>query len=52
LCATVVAELLQQSGEVRVCRSLGKGRIVAADGTMSPSVRFSQNTSGMGDVGP
>jgi hypothetical protein len=48
----VVAELLQRSGEARACRSLGKGRIVAADDTMSPSVRFSQNTSGKGDVGP
>jgi hypothetical protein len=40
---------LQQSGEMREGSSFGKGQIVAADYTMSPSITFSQKgTSGMG----
>jgi hypothetical protein len=40
---------LQQSGEVRKSNTFGKGKIVTADYTMSPSVNFSQQgTSGIG----
>jgi hypothetical protein len=39
---------LQQSGEARAGSNFGKGQMVAADYTMSPSIQFSQNTGGMG----
>jgi len=39
---------LQQSGEMRGGSNFGKGQMVAADYTMSPSIQFSQNTGGMG----
>lgn len=39
---------LQQSGEARGGSNFGKGQMVAADYTMSPSIQFSQNTGGMG----
>lgn len=38
----------QQSGEARAGSNFGKGQMVAADYTMSPSIQFSQNTGGMG----
>jgi hypothetical protein len=40
---------LQQSGEMRQGSSFGKGQMVAADYTMSPSIQFSQK--GTGGVG-
>ncbi len=40
---------LEQSGEMRQGSSFGKGQIVAADYTMSPSITFSQK--GTGSVG-
>lgn len=39
---------LQQSGELRNDSNFGKGQMVAADYTMSPSVLFAQNTGGLG----
>ena len=39
---------LQQSGEMRGGSNFGKGQMVAADYTMSPSIQFSQNTGGIG----
>ena len=40
---------LQQSGEMRQGSNFGKGQMVAADYTMSPSIQFSQKgTGGMG----
>lgn len=40
---------LEQSGEMRAGSRFGKGQMVAADYTMSPSINFSQKgTSGMG----
>jgi len=40
---------LEQSGEMREGSSFGKGQVVAADYTMSPSINFSQKgTSGIG----
>jgi curli biogenesis system outer membrane secretion channel CsgG len=39
---------LQQSGEMRAGSNFGKGQMVAADYTMSPSIQFSQNTGGVG----
>ncbi len=40
---------LEQSGEMREGSSFGKGQLVAADYTMSPSITFSQKgTSGLG----
>lgn len=39
---------LQQSGEMRGGSNFGKGQLVAADYTMSPSIQFSQNTGGVG----
>lgn len=39
---------LQQTGEMRGNSNFGKGQMVAADYTMSPSIQFSQNTGGMG----
>ncbi len=39
---------LQQSGEMRGGSNFGKGQMVAADYTMSPSIQFSQNTGGLG----
>ena len=39
---------LQQSGEMRGGSNFGKGQMVAADYTMSPSIQFSQNTGGVG----
>jgi hypothetical protein len=39
---------LQQSGEMRGGSNFGKGQMVAADYTMSPSIQFSQSTGGMG----
>ncbi|MEF7612667.1 CsgG/HfaB family protein [Aquincola sp. MAHUQ-54] len=43
-----VERQLQQSGEMRGGSNFGKGQMVAADYTMSPSIQFSQNTGGMG----
>ena len=40
--------MLQQSGEMRGGSNFGKGQMVAADYTMSPSIQFSQNTGGAG----
>jgi len=42
---------LQESGELREGSSFGKGQLVSADYTMSPSIQFSQNTGGLGAVG-
>ena len=39
---------LRDSGEMRGNSNFGKGQMVAADYTMSPSIQFSQNTGGMG----
>lgn len=39
---------LEASGEMREGSSFGKGQIVAADYTMSPSIQFSENTGGLG----
>ncbi len=39
---------LRESGEMRSGSNFGKGQMVAADYTMSPSITFSQNTGGMG----
>ncbi|URI08119.1 CsgG/HfaB family protein [Aquincola tertiaricarbonis] len=39
---------LRDSGEMRNNSNFGKGQMVAADYTMSPSIQFSQNTGGMG----
>jgi hypothetical protein len=40
---------LEQSGEMREGSSFGKGQMVAADYTMSPSITFSKK--GTGGVG-
>ena len=41
--------VLQQSGELREGSNFGKGQMVSADYTMSPSIQFSQKgTSGLG----
>jgi len=40
--------MLQDSGEMRGGSNFGKGQVVAADYTMSPSIQFSQNTGGVG----
>ena len=40
--------MLQDSGEMREGSNFGKGQMVAADYTMSPSIQFSQNTGGIG----
>jgi hypothetical protein len=37
---------LQQSGEMRTGSNFGKGQMVAADYTMSPSIQFAQKTGG------
>jgi len=37
---------LNMSGEMRAGSNMGKGQMVAADYTMSPSIQFSQNTGG------
>jgi hypothetical protein len=39
---------LSDSGEMRQGSNFGKGQMVAADYTMSPSIQFSQNTGGLG----
>ena len=39
---------LQDSGEMRQGSNFGKGQMVAADYTVSPSIQFSQNTGGLG----
>nr|WP_231638014.1 CsgG/HfaB family protein [Piscinibacter sakaiensis] len=39
---------LQQSGEMRAGSNFGKGQMVAADYTMSPSIQFAQRTGGVG----
>lgn len=39
---------LEQSGELRDNSNFGKGQIVAADFTMSPSILFSEKTGGIG----
>jgi hypothetical protein len=39
---------LQQSGELRANSSFGKGQIVSADYSISPTITFSQNTGGAG----
>ncbi len=39
---------LQDSGELREGSDFGKGQLVSADYTMSPSIQFSQNTGGIG----
>lgn len=39
---------LERSGEMRAGSSFGKGQMVAADYTMSPSIQFSENTGGVG----
>lgn len=39
---------LRDTGEMRGNSNFGKGQMVAADYTMSPSIQFSQNTGGMG----
>lgn len=39
---------LEASGEMRGGSNFGKGQMVAADYTMSPSIQFSQNTGGVG----
>lgn len=39
---------LAQSGEMRAGSNFGKGQMVSADYTMSPSIQFSQNTGGVG----
>jgi len=39
---------LQQSGELREGSDFGKGQLVSADYTMSPSILFSENTGGLG----
>ncbi len=43
---------LEASGEIRDGSNFGKGQMVAADYTMSPSIQLSENTGGLaGDVG-
>lgn len=39
---------LEQSGEMRAGSNFGKGQMVAADYTMSPSIQFSQQTGAVG----
>jgi curli biogenesis system outer membrane secretion channel CsgG len=39
---------IEASGEMRADSNFGKGQMVAADYTMSPSITFSQKTGGMG----
>ncbi len=39
---------LEASGEMREGSSFGKGQMVAADYTKSPSIQFSENTGGIG----
>ena len=39
---------LQDSGELREGSDFGKGQLVSADYTMSPSIQFSENTGGLG----
>lgn len=39
---------LEAAGETREGSNFGKGQIVAADYTMSPSIQFSENTGGLG----
>ena len=39
---------LQDSGELREGSNFGKGQMVAADFTMSPSIQFAENTGGLG----
>ena len=39
---------LQQSGELRANSSFGKGQMVSADYSMTPTITFSQNTGGAG----
>jgi len=39
---------LQKSGELREGSNFGKGQIVSADYTMTPSIQFSENTGGIG----
>lgn len=39
---------LQKSGELRNGSDFGKGQMVSADFTMSPSIQFSENTGGVG----
>jgi len=41
---------LERSGEVRRGSNFGKGQMVAADYTMSPSIQFSQQTGGAGGI--
>lgn len=43
---------MQQTGEMRAGSNFGKGQMVAADYTMSPSIQFAQTTGGtMGSLG-
>ena len=43
---------LKASGETREGSNFGKGQMVAADFTMSPSIQLSENTGGLaGSVG-
>lgn len=39
---------LEQAGELRQGSDFGKGQLVSADYTMSPSILFSENTGGLG----
>lgn len=39
---------LQRSGELRNNSNFGKGQMVAADFTLTPSINFSENTGGIG----
>jgi len=39
---------LEASGELRSGSNFGKGQIVAADFTLTPSIQFSENTGGLG----
>jgi len=41
---------LQESGELREGSNFGKGQMVSADFTMSPSIQFSENTGGVGSA--
>ena len=46
--AAQTERMLQQSGELRANSSFGKGQMVSADYSMTPTITFSQNTGGGG----
>ena len=46
--AAATERQLQQSGELRANSSFGKGQMVSADYSMTPTITFAQNTGGAG----